>query len=188
MSQHYSDLEVIRGCRKKKRQFQELLYRRFFALGMSICLRYTNCREDALEVLQDGFMKVYNHLSSFDETKPFKSWFRKILVNTALDHYRREKRYRLTIQLDLPDEAMLEPFQADLPAIDAEDILALFRRLPDMLRITYNLYEVEGYRHDEIAGMLDISPGTSRSNLSRAKKMLRQLYMESEKNAGHEAI
>ncbi len=184
----YNDLQLIRGCRKNKRHFQELLYRKFFAFGMSVCLRYTTNREDALEVLHDGFIKVYNNLHVYDDAMPFKSWFRKILVNTALDQYRRDRKYKLNIQLDLPEENATEPYQQDLPALGADEILELFRQLPDMFRMTYNLYEVEGYKHDEIAGMLDISPGTSRSNLSRAKKMLRQLYIESERKAGNEAI
>lgn len=163
------------------------MYHQYFGFGMSVCLRYAYSREDALEILNDSFMKVFEHIRTFDESKPFKSWFRRIMVNTALDYYRANKKYRINTPLEEidPDSGQL----ADEPvALDSEDILGLFDRIPDIYRVTFNLYEVEGYTHDEIAGMLDISPGTSRANLSRAKKMLRGLYLAKKANERHEAV
>lgn len=183
----YTDLELIAGCLKGKRRFQELLYRQYYAFGMSVGLRYAPSRDDALEIVNDSFFKVFDNLHSFDQQKPFKSWFRKILVNCALDHFRSRKRMQLFRELvpedlEMADEPMLDQ------NLDAEEILGLFEGLPEVFRITFNLYEVEGYNHEEIAGMLDISPGTSRSNLSRTKKMLRVLYTEMKKKQRHEAV
>lgn len=160
---------------------------------MSVSLRYTYSREDALEVLQDSFMKVFQHIGDFDESKAFKSWFRRIVVNTALDHYRSNRNYRLYVSYDedeqelyeMSDDGEVESLELSL-SVDL--ILELFQQIPEHYRLTFNLYEVEGYSHDEIAGMLDISPGTSRSNLSRAKKMLRVLYHKKVKKACNEAI
>ncbi len=165
-----SDKELARKCRKGKRRFQEELYRRYYGFGMSGCLRYTPNREDALEVLNDAFLKVFENLDAYDEERPLKTWFRRILVNTSLDLYRRNIRHRLVVSYDDHGEIAEHTLQEEEPDLSADDILHLFSQLPDMLRMTYNLYEVEGYSHEEVAGMLDISPGTSRSNLSRAKK------------------
>ena len=160
---------------------------------MSVCLRYTYSREDALEVLNDSFMKVFEHIHDYDEARPFKSWFRRILVNKALDHYRMSQKYRLQVSYDDPDadkdlfgDQYVEP-EMDIK-LDADNVLQLFNKLPQVYRVTFNLYEIEGYSHDEIAGLLDISPGTSRSNLSRAKKILRELYLRQQKDRCHEAV
>ena len=170
-----------------------MLYRHFFGFGMSVSLRYTYNREDAIEILNDSFMKVFNHIKLFDESKPFKSWFRKILVNTALDRLRSEQRHRIHVSLedlqtesaDLTEELSQDDFNASL---SADMILGLFNHLPEAYRLTFNMYEIEGYSHAEIAAMLGVSPGTSRSNLSRAKKMLRLLYLQSQNKTRHEAV
>lgn len=189
----YTEQEIIQGCRRGKRRFQELLYRLYFGFGMSVCLRYSYSREDAIEILNDGFMKVYNNIGGYDESRPFRTWFRKILVNTAIDHHRanRENRLRITAY-DTADEIDEARKTAGLDDTEitagAEAILALFDRLPENYRMIFNLYEIEGYNHDEIAGMLGISPGTSRSALSRAKTMIRALYNKNIKDNRHEAV
>lgn len=183
----YTDQEIISGCISGKRKFQELLYRQYYSFGMSVCRRYAPLQHDALEILNDSFMKVFENLNSFDASKPFKSWFRRIMVNTAIDYFRSRKRMQLFIEFE-PAEPAITVEPENEGAIDAEAILKLFENLPEIFRITFNLYEVEGYNHEEIAGMLDISPGTSRSNLSRAKKMLRVLYAQMKTKQRHEAL
>lgn len=183
----YTEQEIIQGCRRKKRRFQELLYRQFYGFGMSVCLRYAYSREDAMEILNDSFVKVFDSIRTFDDSKPFKSWFRRILVNTALDHYRANRKYRINLALEEVDPEA-EVFVDQHLTMDAGEILELFDQIPAVYRVTFNLYEVEGYSHEEIAGLLDVSPGTSRSNLSRAKKMLRGLYLEKNKKQRHEAV
>lgn len=192
-NRQYTEQEIIQGCRRKKRRFQELLYRLYFGFGMSVCLRYSYSREDAIEILNDGFMKVYNNIGVYDDSKPFRSWFRKILVNAAIDHHRANRQNRLRITVNDTGEEIDQIHKiADLPGteitVDAEAILALFDRLPGNYRMIFNLYEIEGYNHDEIAGMLGISPGTSRSALSRAKTIIRALYNKNIKDNRHEAV
>ncbi|TVQ13970.1 MAG: RNA polymerase sigma factor [Balneolaceae bacterium] len=156
---------------------------------MSVCLRYASGREDALEILNDSFMKVFRNIHSYDENRPFKTWFRRILINTALDHYRANRRHlRLAdpgVDIDTAGPSVEPDYEV---ALKAEEILMLFNRLPEIHRVIFNLYEVEGYNHEEIAGMLDIAPGTSRSHLSRAKKKLETLYLEHLRKESHEAI
>lgn len=142
---------------------------------MSVCLRYAAHRDEALEMVNDAFMKVFQHIDRYDTDRPFKAWFRRILVNTSLDHYRSTRRYHETVSFveDIPEMPASESEEVSL---DVDDILRLFDQLPPMQRHVFNLFVVEGYSHEEIAALLDISRGTSRSNLTRARKRLQHLY------------
>ncbi len=170
-----SDLELIRRCSEGEPRAQELLYRRYFSFAMSVCARYTRDQYEAMEIVNDSYMKVLDNIAEFDSLRSFKSWYGRILVNSAIDNYRRNAKF-----LSHQSIGDLETIQEQEPEISAElsanEILSLFNRLPDNYRVTFNLYEIEGYSHEEIGQMLDISTSTSRSNLSRAKKMLRDLY------------
>jgi RNA polymerase sigma-70 factor (ECF subfamily) len=170
-----SDSELIRRCSEGKVRAQELLYRRYFSFAMSVCIRYTKNENEAMEIVNDSYMKVLANLHEFDGLKSFRSWYGRILVNSAIDNYRRNSRHSTYMEitdLEIPEEQE--------PLIDAElsagDILSLFNELPDNYRVTFNLFEIEGYSHEEIGQMLGISTSTSRSNLTRAKKVLRKLY------------
>jgi RNA polymerase sigma factor (sigma-70 family) len=171
-----SESELIDGCRQHIQADQEALYQRFFALGMSVALRYAPSREDALEILNDAFMKVFTHIDRYDAARPFTSWFRRILVNTALDHYRSSRRYHEVIELgeELPEGSVSSDA---LDRLEADDILVMFAKLPESWRVVYNLHEVEGFSHEEIGEMLGIASGTSRSHLARARARLRLLYV-----------
>jgi RNA polymerase sigma-70 factor (ECF subfamily) len=171
----FSDLQLISGCKKGEVKFQELLYRQYFSFAMSIGIRYAGNPEDAIEIVNDSFLKVFDSLNEFDTSKPFKSWFAKILVNTAIDNYRKNQKHEATVFLDRIPENNEQDVRMDIE-LDANDILKLFDELPDAYRVTFNLYEVEGYSHEEIGEMLGIATSTSRSNLARAKRMLRNLY------------
>ncbi len=154
---------------------QELLYRRFFSFAMSVCIRYTRDQYEAMEIVNDSYMKVLSSIGEFDGSKPFRSWYGRILVNSAIDNYRRNAKH--TSHLQISDLQIIEDQEPTISAeLSANEILSLFCRLPDNYRITFNLYEIEGYSHEEIGQMLEISTSTSRANLSRAKKMLRELY------------
>ncbi len=170
-----SDLELIRRCSEGEIRAQEILYKRYFSFAMSICIRYTKDQYEAMEIVNDSYMKVLDNINEFKGSSPFRSWFGRILVNSAIDNYRRNTKYSRYLQTGDP-----EIMEEQDPEIDAElsagDILSLFSRLPYNYRVTFNLFEIEGYSHKEIGQMLDISTSTSRSNLARAKKMLRELY------------
>ncbi len=152
-----------------------MLYRRYFSFAMSVCIRYTRNHCEAMEIVNDSFMKVLGSIREFDGSGSFRSWYGRILVNSAIDNYRRNIKHNSHLQIsDLETQEEQEPsVNAEL---SANEILSLFSNLPDNYRITFNLFEIEGYSHEEIGQMLDVSTSTSRSNLSRAKKMLRELY------------
>ena len=173
--QALSDLDLIRRCAEGEVRAQELLYRRYFSFAMSVCIRYTKDEYEAMEIVNDSYMKVLDNIGEFDVSKPFRSWYGRILVNSAIDNYRRNTRHPSYIQItDL--EATEEQEPGIYTELSANDILSLFSQLPDNYRVTFNLFEIEGYSHEEIGQMLGISTSTSRSNLARAKKMLRELY------------
>ncbi|HPX06501.1 MAG TPA: RNA polymerase sigma factor, partial [Tenuifilaceae bacterium] len=128
-------------------------------------------------------------ISDYDTYRPFKGWLRKIIINTAVDNYRRNNKHQSVIPIDtIPDTETDEP---DVSInLDADDILQLFNQLPAPYRVTFNLYEIEGYSHEEIGEMLGIATSTSRANLTRAKKMLKELYfaMNNTTKSCHEAV
>lgn len=174
-TEDFTDIQLIHGCLSGKSRCQELLYRRFFSFAMSICIRYAKTTDDAMEVVNDSYLKMFENLKNFDKSKPFKSWFARILVNTAIDDFRKSKKFNANITVDeILDTDSREPTINE--ELNAEDIISLFSQLPDNLRITFNLHEIEGYSHEEIAEMLGIETSSSRANLTRAKSMLRNLY------------
>jgi RNA polymerase sigma factor (sigma-70 family) len=165
--------EWVRGCLQGKLKAQEMLYRHFYGYGMSICLRYSGSRDEAAEILNDSFLKVFAKMKQYDPEKSFKAWLRRIVVNTAIDHYRRNQKYA---QTDGLEEARTEECDADaIDQLTASEIMQMVQALPEAHRLAFNLYEIEGFNHEEIGEMLGIPVGTSKSNLSRAKKKLREM-------------
>jgi len=185
----YSDPELVKGCAGGDRRSQEILYKRYFSFAMSICIRYTRDENEAMEIVNDSFMKVMNGLSDYDSSRPFKPWYGKVLVNTAIDNYRKNLKFNEYLSINtITETAEWEPeIEAEL---SVNDILTLYRHLPGHYKITFNLFEIEGYSHEEIGQMMGVTASTSRSNLARAKKMLRELYNKHiiSVKKGHEAV
>ncbi|SHN32427.1 RNA polymerase sigma-70 factor, ECF subfamily [Cyclobacterium lianum] len=159
---------------KGDRKSQELLYKQFYSYGMSICLRYTSSRDESLEILHDGFLKVFRHIDQYDTQRPFTVWFRRILINGAINCYRRNAHQAGNIDmaqlLNIPDPGKNGP-----ETLEYMDMIQLIQALPPRYRTVFNLYAIEGYDHQEIAEMLSISAGTSKSNLHRARQKLRAM-------------
>jgi RNA polymerase sigma factor (sigma-70 family) len=171
--QRIAEEELIRQCKSGSLKYQELLYKHFYGYAMGIGLRYSLNRDDALEVVNDAFIKVFNSIGSYHVEKPFKAWLRTIIVNTAIDRRRKDLKFQLNIELD--DAA---PVSGNVNAIDnlnLQDILNLMKELPVIQLSIFNLYEIDGYNHDEIAIMLNIPSSSSRVYLSRAKEKLRKI-------------
>lgn len=185
----YCDSDLVKGCAGGDKRAQELLYRRYFSFAMSVCIRYTRDENEAMEIVNDSYMKVLGSLSEFDSSRSFKSWYGKVLVNTAIDNYRKNLKYNDNLSIN----AVTETGEQE-PDIEAElsvnDILELYRHLPENYKLTFNLFEIEGYSHEEIGRMMGVTASTSRSNLARAKKMLRELYNRHiiSVKKGHEAV
>jgi RNA polymerase sigma-70 factor (ECF subfamily) len=166
--------EIIQGCLKKKLKSQEMLYKRFFGYALSVAMIHNKNRDNALEIVNDSFVKVFNQIGRFDNTLSFKSWLNKIVINTSIDKFRKNNK---NILYD-DKETFLVPDESPniLTELTAQDILRLLNLLPEIHRLVFSLYEIEGYSHDEISEMLKIPENTSRVYLSRAKKRLRELF------------
>lgn len=137
-----------------------------------ICLGYSNDYSTAKDILQEGFIKVFGNFKDYRKEGSLEGWIRRIIVNTAIDHYRKSVRTFKTIELE--DQAV-EPMDSNVvEKLNTEDLLKLINQMPEGYRIVFNLYVVEGYSHREIAEQLQISEGTSKSQLARAKKFLQQ--------------
>ncbi len=165
--------EIIAGCKKNQLKAQELFYQHFYGYSMSICLIYSDSKDDAVEIMNDGFLKIFKHIRNQKQPKALKSWIRRIMINTAIDHYRRTKKHRHYTDLDHTQRSGGEG--EIYGKLAASEILSMVQLLPTSYRTVFNLYVIEGYSHKDISGLLGISEGTSRANLSYANKELRKM-------------
>ncbi|MFM2339157.1 MAG: hypothetical protein RL115_2350 [Bacteroidota bacterium] len=168
-----TESDLINGCLAGNRRMEEELYNRFSPRMYAVCLRYAGNSEEAQDILQDGFIKVYKKLDSFRGEGSFEGWVRRIFVNTAIEHFRR-KRY-LTPVTEKEENTIDGKYTSALDDLAAKDIMALVQALSPGYRTVFNMYVVEGYSHKEIADLLGISEGTSKSQLSRAKVILQDM-------------
>lgn len=149
----------------------------FYAYGMSIALRYASSREEGVLILNDAFMKVFTNIKKYDLNRPFKPWFRQIVVNTAINHYHKAcvKNKRAEIELQ---EHHLSREENIISGINFEEMIGMVQKLSPAYRTVFNLYVIDGFTHREIAEQLGISTGTSKSNLAKAKRNLRVILEE----------
>ena len=166
--------KIINGCLAGNRRDQELLYRRHAAKLYAVCLQYSGNDEEARDILQEGFIKIFENLVHYKHEGSFEGWMRRIVVNTALEKYRnRHNLYRVD-DIDTIPEQDAEPDNMDYSGLGVSDLLDIIRELPPKYRMVFNLYAIEGYSHKEISKMVNISEGTSKSNLSRARVILQR--------------
>lgn len=166
-----SESEIINGCLANKRDLQKALYQRYSAKMFLLCLRYTKNREEAEDVLQDGFVKVFSNIKQYSGSGSFEGWIRMIMVNTALEMLRKKKLNFSSCEIQNIENDPLNESDA-ISKIAMQDLLLLIRELPSGCQIIFNLYVIEGYNHGEIAEKLAISKGTSKSQLARARELL----------------
>lgn len=164
--------KILAGCRKKRAASQKELYQRFGSAMYGLCLQYASNEEDARDVLQDGFVKVFQKLDQLKDPAAFPGWIRRIMINTALERYRSQVRSYPVDEFSENGAARVDNEAMD--ALACEDLVALIRELPPRYRMVFNLYAIEGYNHREISQELEISVGTSKSNLSRARAILQE--------------
>lgn len=163
--------QLISECLRQNRVAQKQLYDQFAPSMMGVCFRYTKSVTDAEEILQEGFIKVFRYLPEFRHEGPLGAWIRRIIVTTALNYLKKNKKYRQEMSFD---EMPLHPVSDENPAIrmQARDLAMLIRQLPTGYQTIFNLYAIEGYTHAEIGNLLGISEGTSKSQYARARYLL----------------
>lgn len=165
---------VVSACIAGNGQAQRHLYKQFFGYSKSICLRYTSSPEEAEEVLNEGFLKVFNNIERYDPVHPFKAWLRTIMVNTAISYYRKHKKHSEDM-ISLED-APCPRFEEDIVSqITADEILKLIQEIKPIYKNVFLLYVVDGYNHREIAELLQINEATVRSHYVRARARLQHL-------------
>ncbi|MCA1764218.1 MAG: sigma-70 family RNA polymerase sigma factor [Flavobacteriales bacterium] len=183
--------ELIQGCVRNHRKSQESIYKMFYGKMMAICRRYTKNTDQAKDILQDGFIKVFKNIEKFNFEGSFEGWVRRIVVNTAIDFTRKAKNDYLLMNenqsIDDFDEDLLEE-EDDEPydnPLKVGDVIEGMNKLSNAYRTVFNLYVFDNYTHQEIADALDISVGTSKSNLAKARANLKKiLTKELEKRNG----
>jgi RNA polymerase sigma-70 factor (ECF subfamily) len=146
----------------------------YYAYGMSITLRYADSREEAVTILNDAFMKLFSNIAQYDTNRPFKPWLRKIIINTAINYFHKHKSNLQREQLENVESEIARD-ETIISKISYKEIIDLIQQLSPAYRTVFNLHVIEGFKHKEIAEMLGIAEGTSKSNLSKAKKNLQAI-------------
>jgi RNA polymerase sigma factor (sigma-70 family) len=175
--------QLVKGCLNEDRLSQKLLYKAFYGFAMGICLRYAANRYEASEIMNQGFYKIFKNIGKYDAAKPFKAWLGRIMVNTSIDYYRSNLKAAYTDELDKAEHINnTEYADKNLKYNELLDMVAL---LPRAYRTIFNLFAIEGYTHEEIGDMLNISTGTSKSNLHKAREKLKVMVANSNSAPGH---
>ena len=168
-----TEQELRQGCVDGRRDYQELLYRYYSPKMFGICLRYANDYHSAEDILQEGFIKIFNNVDKFRGDGSFEGWIKRIFINTAIEYYRKSNNHNGHAELEKVNIRHIREKATENLA--TQDLLRLVQRLSPGYRTIFNLYVIEGYSHKEISKMLDISEGTSKSQLARARAILKKM-------------
>ncbi|MCX7863338.1 MAG: RNA polymerase sigma factor [Bacteroidales bacterium] len=184
---------LVEGCIKGDKMSQQLLYKTFYGKMLVVCMRYTQNKEEALDILQDGFVKVFQKLRNFEHKGSLEGWIRRIMVNTAIDSIRRKKdvfaKTNEELELDqFVDDTFDDEELEKMTLLKAEILIELIQQLTPAYRTVFNMYVIENMTHAEIAQRLNINIGTSKSNLAKAKMKLKELFTQYIKTYYHETF
>jgi RNA polymerase sigma-70 factor (ECF subfamily) len=173
----YTEQEIISGCLKRKRKAQKLLFERYHASLMGICLRYAKNKSEAEDTLLIGFTRIFQKIESYSSAGSFESWLRRIVINVAIDNFRKNKKNYYFENIE--DTTLSSEYADYIPdSFAMEDILKTVQSLPNGYRIVINLYAIEGYSHKEIADLLNVSENTSKTQYLKARKKLQSMLAE----------
>ncbi len=175
--------DLIKGCKRENATCQKEVFNRFAGHMLGVCNRYARNSADAEDILQDSFIKVFNKIGQFKFEGSFEGWIRRIVVNTALKKYSLIRYEKELNGLELNENQLSQSNPAAYSHLTEKDLLILINSLPDGYRLVFNLYVIEGYQHEEIASMLGIQSGTSRSQLVKARMMLQKQILQLQKVA-----
>ncbi|WP_224998470.1 RNA polymerase sigma factor [Cesiribacter sp. SM1] len=169
--------EIIEGCRQGKPSAQEKLYNLYSRRMMAVCVRYTKSRFEAEDIFHEAFVKVFNNISKYKGEGSFEGWVRRIFVNTAINHYNKNRKYQKQVDYSAVEE--MTPTSEDIVSdLSGKELLTFIDQLPEGYKLVFNLYVMEGYNHAEIADMLQIAEGTSKSQLAKAKAYLKNILQK----------
>lgn len=166
--------QIIEGCCRNDRKAQKALYERYASVLLGVCIRYSGRRDEAEDILQDGLIKIYFNVKDFAGKGSFISWMKKIMVNTAITNYHRNLKHQYHQDIDDIRETDIKGSSQGWSEFTQEELANCIKDLPTGYRLVFNLYAIEGYKHKEIAEMLEVDVNTSKSQYSRAKGLMRK--------------
>jgi len=169
-----NELDLVKRLKKKDKRAQKNLFDRYSALFYSMCLRYASNSDDAKDILQEGFVKIFRYINQFSGKGSFEGWMKRIIVNNAINHYQKYLKYRYHDDVHESYSIEADDHFYKESSFTYEELIKLINELPVGYRTIFNLYAIEGYKHKEIAEMLKINESTSKSQYHRAKKILQQ--------------
>ena len=177
-------IDIVKGCINAGRNSQKEFYKLYYGFAMSICSRYCDSHDEAMEVVNDGMLKVFKSLVKFiphnhSYEASLMSWIKSIMVHTAIDHYRKQKNEYQFNKLNEVEQEVGEDGEATVGWMTYKEIMLLLQQLSPVYRTVFNLYAIDGFKHEEIAEMLHISVGTSKSNLSKARVNIQKMLKAS---------
>jgi RNA polymerase sigma-70 factor, ECF subfamily len=178
--------EHVRGCALNRRESQKKIYNSFYSYGMAICDRYTKRKEDAIEIFNDSFLKIFKEIHRYtpsysDEMNSFKGWIRKIMIYTAIDHVRKNNKHYFSTDMESTLVYMPQQEENAFDRISYDEIIASIQQLSPAYRTVLNMFIIDGFSHEEIADQLQISIGTSKSNLFKARQQLQKILKNENK-------
>ena len=173
--------EIIDGCCRKDKKAQKALFDRYKSVLLGVCIRYSDRREEAEDILQEGFVKIYVNIQDFTGKGSFINWMKKIMINTAITHYHRNLKHQYHKDIEDIRETDISGYEFEMTDFTNEELLKVITALPEGYRMVFNLYAVEGYKHKEIAEFLEIEVNTSKSQYSRARSLIRKKLFELKK-------
>ncbi len=176
-----SEEDIIEGCLKNKRKAQKQLYRKYYGRMLGICQRYSTSYQEAEDIVHIGFFNIFTKINQFHNSGTFEAWMRRIVVNTAIDHYRRNKKHDVLSSYE--DTENFDQTEINLTDnLTTEKILETIQQLPEGYRMVFNLYAIDGYSHREIAEKLGVSINTSKTQLLKARRYLQSILLKLDKN------
>ena len=175
----YTIEELLKKCKAGERKGQELLYKQFASKMMGVCLRYAIDRMEAEDMLQNGFIRVFQKINNYRGEGSFEGWVRRIMVHSSIEYYRKHHKMMQLVDVgDVGEEQSVNPIA--VANLDAKDLMLLIQKLSPGYRMVFNLYAIEGYSHKEIAEIVGITEGASKSQLSRARTILKDMVVKME--------
>jgi RNA polymerase sigma factor (sigma-70 family) len=173
--------EIILRCIKRDRKAQKLLYYKYAAIMLGICSRYVADRTEAEDILQDGFLKIFLNIEEFESRGSFEGWMKRIMINTAITYYHKNLKYNQQLDIDEINETHIEGNDYETAEYTIEELQKVITSLPAGYRMVFNLFAIEGYKHKDIADMLGIDINTSKSQFSRARRLIQKKLEELKK-------
>src|ERR1700761_8374534 len=174
----YTIDELTKRCRAGERKAQELLYKQLASKMMGVCMRYATDKMEAEDMLQNGFIRVFQKINDYRGDGSFEGWVRRIMVHSSIEYYRKHHKMMQAVDMDNVDEPSVDPIAAS--NLDAKDLIALIQQLAPGYRMVFNLYAIEGFSHKEIGEIVGITEGASKSQLSRARTILKERILKLE--------